>query len=67
MTTIHIIGDKFTINGQPTYAGRTCEGLPVEGLLFNVRAVQATFDDANPGTRLCGPIPTPASGTRSAT
>ncbi len=51
MTTINIVKDKFTINGQPTYPGRTCEGLPVEGLLFNVRAVQATFDDANPGTR----------------
>ena len=51
MTTVSIQGQKFLINGQPTYAGRTFDGKPVEGLLFNVRAVQATFDDANPGTR----------------
>ena len=41
----------FTINGQPTYAGRTYRGWPIEGLLMNVRAVQATFDDINPETR----------------
>ncbi len=51
MTTVSIQGEKVFIDGQPTYAGRSFEGLPVEGLLFNVRAVQATFDDANPGTR----------------
>ena len=67
MTTINIIHDKFIMNGRPAYPGRICEGLPVEGLLFNVRTVQATFDDADPGTRSCGLTPTPASGTRSAT
>jgi len=51
MTTVSIQGEKFLIDGKPTYAGRSCEGLPVEGLLFNARAVQATFDDANPETR----------------
>lgn len=51
MTTVGIVNDRFYINGQPTYAGRTYEGLPVEGMLFNVRAVQATFDDLNPATR----------------
>ena len=51
MTTVSIDGEKICIDGKPTYAGRTCEGLPVEGLLFNVRAVQSTFDDANLGTR----------------
>lgn len=51
MTTVSIQGEKVYIDGQPTYAGRSYEGRPVEGLLFNVRAVQATFDDANHGTR----------------
>jgi hypothetical protein len=51
MTEVSIRGTEFLIDGQPTYAGRTCEGHSVQGLLFNVRAVQATFDDANPETR----------------
>jgi hypothetical protein len=51
MTTVSIHGKEFWIDGQPTYMGRTFEGHKVEGLLFNVRAVQATFDDANLGTR----------------
>ncbi|HSV86127.1 MAG TPA: hypothetical protein VLH85_06100 [Levilinea sp.] len=51
MTKVSISGEKFLLNGQPTYAGRTFEGKNIEGLLFNVRAVQATFDDANPQTR----------------
>ena len=51
MTQLGISGTEFLIDGQPTYAGRTFEGHKVQGLLFNVRAVQATFDDANPETR----------------
>jgi len=51
MTQVSISGTQFHIDGRPTYAGRTFEGHPIEGLLFNVRAVQATFDDANPETR----------------
>jgi hypothetical protein len=51
MTKVSISGEKFLIDGQPVYAGRTFEGRPIEGLIFNVRAVQATFDDANPQTR----------------
>lgn len=51
MTTVMIQGDEFRIDGQPTYAGRSFGGHKIEGLLFNVRAVQATFDDANPQTR----------------
>lgn len=51
MTRVSIQGEKIFIDGRPTYAGRTFEGKPVEGLLFNVRAVQATFDDANLSTR----------------
>ncbi|MHC4481404.1 MAG: hypothetical protein ACYS1C_10625, partial [Planctomycetota bacterium] len=42
-----IDGERFLVNGQPTYPGRSFKGRPVEGLLFNVRAVQATFDDEN--------------------
>lgn len=45
-TEVSIRGEQFLINGKLTYAGR-----PVEGLLMNVRAVQAIFDDRNPETR----------------
>jgi hypothetical protein len=51
MTTITIQTNEFHLDGQPTYAGRTFERQRIQGLLFNVRAVQATFDDANPTTR----------------
>jgi len=51
MTEVGISGRDFTINGKPTYENRTFEGKRIEGLLFNVRAVQATFDDANAETR----------------
>lgn len=50
MTVLEISGEKLKLNGEYTYAGRFFEGKPVEGLLFNVRAVQAIFDDENPGT-----------------
>jgi hypothetical protein len=50
-TVLGIDGARFTINGIPTYVGRTFRGWPIEGLLMNVRAVQATFDDLNPATR----------------
>ena len=49
-TVVSIAADKFHINGQPTYQGRTWKGKPVEGLLMNSRMVQATFDDRNPET-----------------
>ena len=51
MTHITIEGDRFFINGEPTYKGRTFRGHRIEGLLLNSRMVQATFDDANPETR----------------
>jgi hypothetical protein len=51
MTQVTISGTDFLIDGTPTYPGRTYEGRRIEGMLFNVRAVQATFDDANPETR----------------
>ncbi len=50
-TEISIHAEQFFINGKPTYAGREHRGLKIEGLLMNVRAVQAIFDDLNPETR----------------
>ena len=50
MTEIQIDGTRFLINNKPTYAGVTYRDKLVEGLLFNSRMVQATFDDDNPGT-----------------
>ena len=51
MTEIAIAGERFLIDGEVTYRGRSFRGHPVEGLLLNSRMVQATFDDANPDTR----------------
>jgi len=51
MTWVAIEGDRFLIDGEPTYKGRTFRGYRIDGLLLNSRMVQATFDDANPGTR----------------
>jgi hypothetical protein len=50
-THVSIQAGQFYINGKPTYAGRAYQGMKIEGLLMNVRAVQATFDDLNPETR----------------
>ena len=51
MTQVSISGLEFMLDGEPTYPGREFEVHRVQGLLFNVRAVQAAFDDANPATR----------------
>ena len=51
MTELGIVGREFHLNGRPTYPGRVFEEHKIKGLLFNVRALQATFDDANPNTR----------------
>lgn len=51
VTQVSIRGDQFLLNGKPTYAGRYYNGTKIEGLLMNVRAVQAIFDDANPETQ----------------
>ena len=51
MTTVTMQGSEFLIDGVPTYQGRHYQGSKIQGMLFNVRAVQATFDDANPETR----------------
>jgi hypothetical protein len=50
-TAVTIDGNRFTINGRPTYAGRTWRGMRIEGLLMNSRMVQGIFDDLNPDTR----------------
>jgi hypothetical protein len=50
-TEVSIQADRFFLNGKPTYPGRSCQGHTIEGLLLNVRAVQAIFDDLNPSTR----------------
>lgn len=50
-TEVAIRGDGFSIDGRPTYAGRTWRGRSVEGLLLNSRMVQGIFDDFNPETR----------------
>jgi hypothetical protein len=41
-TTVAIDGTCFLIDGRPTYPGNST----VEGLLFNVRTVNSTFDDS---------------------
>ena len=50
-TTVSIEGDRFMINGKPTYPGRQYKGMRIEGLLMNSRMVQGIFDDLNPETR----------------
>jgi hypothetical protein len=50
-TTVDVDGDRFLINGRPTYPGRRFRGHRIEGLLLNARMVQAVFDDLNPATR----------------
>lgn len=49
-TVVSIQGQKFFINGRPTYEGRIWNDRPVEGLLFNARMVQGIFDDLNDAT-----------------
>ena len=50
-TSVAIDGDRFVVNGRPTYEGRSWRGLKIEGLLMNARMVQGIFDDLNPETR----------------
>ncbi|MGH2457748.1 MAG: hypothetical protein ACRDIY_02645 [Chloroflexota bacterium] len=50
-TVVEIDGEDFLIDGRPTYPGREWRGRRIEGLLFNARMVQGTFDDLNPDTR----------------
>lgn len=48
---VAIAGEKFLLDGRPTYPGRSWRGHRIEGLLLNSRMVQGVFDDANPETR----------------
>ncbi len=48
---VSIQGEDFRIDGRLTYPKRTWNGLRIEGLLMNLRAVQGIFDDLNPVTR----------------
>jgi CubicO group peptidase (beta-lactamase class C family) len=41
-TSVSLVGGRWHVNGAITYPGA-----PAEGLLMNVRAVNATFEDAN--------------------
>jgi hypothetical protein len=50
-TTVSLAGDQFLLNGRPTYAGRSWQGVSIEGRLMNARLVQGIFDDLNPETR----------------
>jgi hypothetical protein len=50
-TTVDVDGDRFLIDGRPTYPGRYFRGHRIEGLLLNARMVQGVFDDLNPATR----------------
>jgi len=49
-TVVSIKGEKFYINDEPTYKGKSWQGYPIEGLLLNSRMVQGIFDDKNPET-----------------
>lgn len=44
-TTVGIAGENFLINGQLSYSDLPASPASMHGLLFNVRAVNATFDD----------------------
>ena len=50
-TEIAIDGNRFLINGTPTYKGRSWRGHKIEGLLMNTRMVNGIFDDRNPESR----------------
>jgi hypothetical protein len=49
-TIVSIKENKFYINNEITYKGRTWQGNDIAGLLFNSRMVQGIFDDLNPLT-----------------
>ena len=66
-TTVAIDGERFLINGRPTYAGRSYNGMRIEGLLMNTRMVQGTYDDLNPETRRRWAYPDTGRGTPGAT
>ena len=50
-TVVSIANGGFSINGTPTYSGRSWKGHRIEGRLFNSRMANAIADDENPSTR----------------
>ena len=50
-TVVSIANGGFSINGTPTYPGRSWKGYRIEGRLFNSRMANAIADDENPSTR----------------
>lgn len=50
-TTVSVSGEKFLINGVPTFQGKLWKGHRLEGLLPNARMVQGIYDDLNDSTR----------------
>jgi len=50
-TVVSIANGGFSINGTPTYPGRSWKGHRIEGRLFNSRMANAVADDENPSTR----------------
>jgi hypothetical protein len=55
-TKVTIEGNRFYINGEPSYKGRTWtasdgRSYAIEGLLMNARLVQGIFDDLEEDTR----------------
>jgi hypothetical protein len=50
-TVVSIANGGFSINGTPTYSGRSWKSHRIEGRLFNSRMANAIADDENPATR----------------
>jgi hypothetical protein len=50
-TEVTIVNEEFYINGEPTFKGRTYNGMKIQGLLPNSRMVQGIFDDLNDSTK----------------
>jgi hypothetical protein len=50
-TEVSIVGEKFYVNGKPTFEGRSWNSYQIEGLLPNSRMVQGIFDDLNAQTQ----------------
>ncbi len=56
-TELQIRGNKFYINGSPTYKGKSWQEHSIEGLLFNSLMNQAVFDDSNESTEILWKYP----------
>lgn len=62
-TVVSIVNDRWFIDGQRTYPGA-----PAQGLLLNVRMVNATFEDARPASQWPARLPAsfdPDANTRA--